>query len=129
MFFKHIFSFFLIIWVLIFMISFINFNNKIIIFKLNISFSVIKFFIKHTIFFREKFYYFLWYWCFFMSSRLYPNFFLNSIAFGNLQRSIISRVSFSIIKIPSLSLKNVLYFFFFFCYVFYFLTTIFFNSP
>ena len=42
-----------------------------------------------------------------MSLRLYPIFFLNFMASGNLQRSIISRVN---LKIPSLSLKNVLYF-------------------
>ena len=46
--------------------------------------------------------------------------FFNSMAFGNLQHSIISCVSFSIIKIPFLSLKNLLYFFFFFYNVFCF---------
>ena len=41
---KHFFSFFSIIWFIIFMISFINFNNDIMIFKPNIWFSVGKFF-------------------------------------------------------------------------------------
>ena len=45
-----------------------------------------------------------------ISSWLYPNFFLNSVASGNLQCSIISRVSFSIIKIPDSPSKNALYF-------------------
>ena len=47
-----------------------------------------------------------------MSSWLYPNFFLNSMASGNLQCSVISRVSFSIIKIPVSSFKYTLYFYF-----------------
>ena len=42
----------------------------------------------------------------------YSKFFLNSMAFGNLQRPIITSVSFSVIKTPSLISKNVLYFYF-----------------
>ena len=41
---KHFFSFFSIIWFIIFMISFFNFNNNIMIIKPNIWFSVGKFF-------------------------------------------------------------------------------------
>ena len=47
-----------------------------------------------------------------MSLWFYFNFFLNSMAFGNLQRSIISSVSFSVIKTPSSISKNALYFYF-----------------
>ena len=45
-----------------------------------------------------------------MSSGLDPNFFLNSMASGNLQGSIVLRVSFSIMKIPVSPSKNVLNF-------------------
>ena len=61
MFYKPAFSFFFLICIIIFMISFINFNNNIVIFKSNISFSVIKFLINSNIFFRENFYYFFCY--------------------------------------------------------------------
>ena len=44
MLFKHAFCFFMIVWVIIFMISFITFNGTIIIFKPNIWFSTVKFF-------------------------------------------------------------------------------------
>ena len=76
--FKHVFSLFFIIWVIIFMISFINFKNNITIFKPNIWFPVIKFCIKHNIFVRKKFYYFFTIDVSsqtIMSSWLYPNFF------------------------------------------------------
>ena len=47
----------------------------------------------------------------FLLESLYGHdFFLNSMASGNLQRSIIRRVSFSIIKIPVSPSKNALYF-------------------
>ena len=113
MLFKHVFSFFFIIWVIIFMISFINVSGTIIIFKPNIWFSTIKF-LFNTIFSSGKSFNIfsaidVSSWTI-MSSRLYPNFFLNSMASGNLQWSIISCVSFSIIKMPFSPLKNVLCF-------------------
>ena len=49
-----------------------------------------------------------------MSSWLYPIFFLSSIASGNLQRSVTSRASFSIIKISSSPSKDAFYFYFYF---------------
>ena len=102
------------------MVSFINCNNKIIIFKPNIWLSVIKFFIKSNFFVRKTFYYFFRYWTI-ISSWLYPNFFLNSMASDDLQRSIISRIKLSIMKIPvSPSKKCFIFFFFFFCNVFCF---------
>ena len=113
MIFKHVFFFFLIIWVIIFMNSFINFNNSfMMILKPNIWFSVLKCFIKHSIFVKKNVFYFFSYWCYFQNnmSWLYPNFFLNFMGFGNLERSIIPRVSFSIIKILSSPSKNALYF-------------------
>ena len=59
-----------------------------------------------------------------MLSWLYPNFFLNSVASGNLQRSIISRASFSILKTSSSPSKYALFFFFFFCSAFCFFAAV-----
>ena len=104
------------------MVFFINFNNNII-FKLNIWFSVIKFFIKRNIFMRKKFDCFFCYWCFFSNHYvivIISYIFLNSMAFSNLQCSIISRVNFSIIKTPSTFKKCFLFLFFFFCDIFCF---------
>ena len=57
MLFKLVFSFFFVIWVIIFMISFINFNNKIMILKPNIWFYVINFFYLTQYFREEKVFY------------------------------------------------------------------------
>ena len=114
------------------MIFYFNFNNNIIIFKPIIWFSVINFSLSTIFSLGKIFYYFLLLTFLHKSVCLCDYiffFFFKFMAFGNLQHSVISRVSFSIIKIPSLSLKNALYFFFFFCNVFYFFTTTFFNSP
>ena len=113
MLFKHLFSVFFIIWVTIFITSFINFNNKIMIFKPNIWFPVIKFLLS-TIFSLGKIFIIFSAIDFssqtIMPSWLYRDFFLNSMASVNLRRSMISRVSFSIRKIPFSPLKNALYF-------------------
>ena len=96
---------------LFFMISFINLNNNLMIFKpniwlLNFLLSTIFSLWKSLIIFSaidvssQNI----------MSSWLYPNLFLNSMASGNLQCSIISRVSFSMIKVPVSASDNALYF-------------------
>ena len=63
-----------------------------------------------------------------MALWLYPNFFLNSMASGNLQHSITSRESFPIIKIPFLPSKYALYIFVFFLLKCFFFAIILFNS-
>ena len=93
------------------MISFINLNNNLMIFKpnnwlLNFLLSTIFLLQKSLIIFSaidvssQNI----------MSSWLYPNFFLNSMASGNLKYSIISRVSFSMIKVPVSPSENALFF-------------------
>ena len=97
------------------MISLINFNSTIIIFKPNIWSSTYKIYnMYNTIFSSGKS--FNIFSAIDISSQtitlswLCPNFFLNSMASGNLQRSITSRVKFSIIKAPFLPSKYALHF-------------------
>ena len=98
------FSFFFITCLITSMISCINFNGKIMIFKPNIRFSGLITFLLRKIFSLGNFFFI--FSAIDVSSR-------RSIGLGNLQRFITSRVSFLILKTPSSPLKNALYICFF----------------
>ena len=118
--FLNMFSFFFITCLITSMISCINFNGKIMIFKPNIRFFGLITFLLRKIFSLGNFFFI--FSAIDVSSR-------RSIGLGNLQRFITSRVSFLILKTPSLPLKNALYIcFFFFCNVFCFFVSVFSDS-